>query len=144
MPYVYLIQPVELVSTNRYKIGMSTLPNLNRMRSYKCGTRYLFVCDCDDALSVERKLINVFNSKYKLIAGNEYFECDNELEMVNLFVNTVMNHKNYKQPTVQRSWMEKFAFKNTPKTAQAEQNNDLNPFVKSVTTLKNKVQNNTD
>lgn len=79
MPYVYLIQPVELVSTNRYKIGMSNLPNLNRMRSYKCGTRYLLVCDCDDALTLERKLIKVFSNKYKLIAGNEYFECENEL-----------------------------------------------------------------
>lgn len=110
MPYVYLIQPVELVSTNRYKIGMSSLPNLSRMRSYKNGTRYLFICECDDAFEVERKLIKAFNDVFACIAGNEYFEADDELKMINVFVDTVMKHKNPKEePTV--NWMQRFAFK---------------------------------
>ena len=65
MPYVYLIQPVELIGTKRYKIGMSSLNNLNRMKSYKNGTRYLFICEKTNALEVERKLIFAFNLKYK-------------------------------------------------------------------------------
>mgnify|MGYP006090550431 CR=1 FL=1 len=39
---IYLIQPAELVGTNRYKIGCSKKPNLDRVKKgYKKGTRYL-------------------------------------------------------------------------------------------------------
>lgn len=93
MPYVYLIQPTILLNTSRYKIGMSRVNNISRMSSYKVGTRYLMICDCDDALALERKLRSVFKDKYKCIGGNEYFESNDELEMISLFVNTVMVHK---------------------------------------------------
>lgn len=109
MSYVYLIQPVELVGTLRYKVGMSTIPNLSRMKSYKNGTRYLWICECEDALVLERKLIKEFNARYKLIGGNEYFEVDCELEMLQLFVDIVLKHKNKKKdPTT--SWMNDFAY----------------------------------
>lgn len=92
MPYVYLVQPVELVGTNRYKIGMSSLNNLSRLRSYKVGTRYITMFDCEDAYTVERSLIAAFNKYFKRIGGNEYFEILNELEALELFFTTVNNH----------------------------------------------------
>lgn len=116
MGYVYCIQPATLVSTNRYKIGMSDISeNLSRMRAYKKGTRYLCIFDCDDALDVERKLIKEFNLKYDLIAGREYFKVDCELTMISLFVDIVMRHKKEKteleKPVIEANWMNKFAFK---------------------------------
>jgi hypothetical protein len=115
MPYVYLIQPVELVGTNRYKIGMSSLDNLNRMKSYKNGTRHLFICEKSNALEVERKLIKAFNSKYKLIGGNEYFEVDNEQSMIELFISVAMGYakKEESDPTPIKNWMNKFAYNTT-------------------------------
>lgn len=92
MPHVYLVQPVELVGTNRYKIGMSSLSNLSRVRSYKNGTRYLCIFEKQNALDIERRLKQAFNRKYKLIGGNEYFEVDNEQDMVDLFVATTMGY----------------------------------------------------
>ena len=39
---VYLIQPEELLQTNRYKIGCSTKNDLSRVCSYKKNSRYLY------------------------------------------------------------------------------------------------------
>lgn len=82
---VYLVQPAELVGTARYKVGYSSKPNLSRLTSgYKCGTRYLIVCECSDALEVETELKVEFNRKFRLVAGREYFEGD-EIEMIKTF-----------------------------------------------------------
>ncbi len=119
MPYVYLIQPVELVGTNRYKIGMSLLSNLSRVRSYKCGTRYLCICECNDTRNVERRLINEFNVRYKRIAGNEYFQTDDEKGMIKTFMEIVMRdciaECTVSAPVCNNSnsWMEKFGFKHS-------------------------------
>lgn len=99
MPYVYLIQPVELVGTNRYKIGMSRLNNLSRLRSYKIGTRYITMFDCDDARSVERSLIAAFNKDFNRIGGNEYFEITDEIKAVHLFIDIVMNNRERRSPS---------------------------------------------
>ncbi len=109
MPYVYLVQPVELLDTNRFKVGMSSLNNLSRVRSYKKGTRCLFICECEHALEVERTIIKEFNQNYKLIGGREYFEVKDEAEMVNRFMNIVANYK--KQMPIADVWMKRFAFK---------------------------------
>ncbi len=92
MPYVYLIQPVELVGTNRYKIGMSSLRNLSRLKSYKCGTRYICIYETNKAREVEKQLIAKFNSLYKKIAGNEYFQSDDERHMIHTFTTIVLQN----------------------------------------------------
>jgi len=38
---VYLIQPEELLLTNRYKIGCSNKKGLSRLLSYKKNARYI-------------------------------------------------------------------------------------------------------
>lgn len=93
--YCYLVQPALLCQTNRYKIGMSSKADLSRLRSYHCGTRYILVFECNDARVAERKLLIAFNRAYtRCLGGNEYFECDDEAAMINLFVEVIMSHKN--------------------------------------------------
>lgn len=84
---VYLVQPCELVGTNRYKIGCSNKPTLDRVKSYKNGTRFILIMECKFPRKVESKIISEFNQKFKLIAGKEYYEGD-ENEMRELFYDT--------------------------------------------------------
>ncbi|KAG7376505.1 hypothetical protein PHYPSEUDO_013287 [Phytophthora pseudosyringae] len=101
--------PAVLLGTNRCKIGMSSLSNQSRIKAYGSNTRVIITMECDDALIVEKQLIEAFNARYKLLAGNEYFTIDDELEMVNLFVNTVMKHKNTPSPP-SLAWMHHYSF----------------------------------
>jgi hypothetical protein len=72
---IYLIQPAELVGTERYKIGCSAKNDLERCKKgYKKGTRFIDIRECDDPFAVEREVKTRFNTKFKLIAGKEYFQ----------------------------------------------------------------------
>ncbi len=115
MGYVYLVQPSVLVGTNRYKIGMSALSDLSRLKAYGNGTRYICILECEDYREVEQLLIRAFDNKYKLVGGKEYFECKDEMIMLNLFVSIVMNHKNKVEPALamRAQWM--FRYGHTPK-----------------------------
>ena len=94
MGILYLIQPAELVGTDRYKIGCSTKSTLERVKNgYKKGTEVLQVIDCDNPFETEKILKKKFSEKFKLIAGNEYFEGDRE-EMKKIFYSVVMSHSN--------------------------------------------------
>lgn len=93
MGILYLVQPAILLNTDRYKIGRSSKGDLSRVRSYGNKTRYLCIMEIDNDIYVERLLINHFNKKYKLIAGHEYFEGD-ENSMLNTFIDVVMAYKN--------------------------------------------------
>jgi hypothetical protein len=94
MGILYLIQPVELIGTNRYKIGCSSKSNIDRVKyGYKKGTRYLHILECDNAFEIEKILKDVFNEHFTLIGGNEYFKGD-ENEMLELFYNVYKNNKN--------------------------------------------------
>jgi len=74
---IYLIQPVELVGTNRYKIGCSNTPDLKRCNyGYKKGSRYICIMECNNPLELEKKIKDEFNKLFKLIGGREYFEGD--------------------------------------------------------------------
>ena len=115
MPILYLVQPVILLKTNRYKIGRSQQNNLNRIRSYGSGSRYLSIFECDDDVYIEKILIDKFNKHFKKIGGNEYFEGD-EHEMLDVFIQTMLDYKNgilYDDPEVELTtdWMQKFKFK---------------------------------
>jgi len=111
MPYVYFVQPNELVGTMCYKIGMSELDNLSRAKSYGNGTRYLCIIECDDARSVERRLIETFRCKFTCVRGYEYFEIISEADTLELFIKTVMEYKDQNDTPIKQQWMDKFAFK---------------------------------
>jgi hypothetical protein len=90
---VYLIQPEELLQTNRYKIGCSLKNDLSRVCSYKKNSRYLYIAECINPHTLESNIKSSFNNKYTLIAGKEYFEGD-EKNIVNDFVKIVNDYNN--------------------------------------------------
>lgn len=88
---IYLVQPCELIGTNRYKIGMSEKNNFSRLKFYKAGSRYISIFESENCAYVERRLLYEFNNKFKKIAGREYFSGD-ENEIITTFVTTVLRH----------------------------------------------------
>ena len=89
---IYLIQPAELVSTNRYKIGCSSSPDLKRCNNgYKKGTRYICIMECNYPFQLESKIKCEFNKIFKLIAGKEFFEGDEKI-MIEHFITIVTKH----------------------------------------------------
>lgn len=92
---IYLIQPEELLFTNRYKIGCSSKKDLSRLSAYKKNTRYLCTMECNNPYDLENKIKDEFKQKYKLIAGNEYFE-GIEKDIFNNFINIVQTYNNEK------------------------------------------------
>ena len=90
---IYLIQPVELIGTTRYKIGCSNKPNLDRCKNgYKNGSRYICIMECLNPLILERIIKTNFSYRFNLIAGTEYYEGD-ENEMCIVFNNLVNKQK---------------------------------------------------
>jgi hypothetical protein len=72
---IYLIQPAELVGTNRYKIGCSAKNDLERPRKgYKKGSRFIYIMECSNPFEIENKIKERFNLIFTLVAGHEYFE----------------------------------------------------------------------
>lgn len=89
MGTIYLIQPAELIDTNRFKIGCSATNNLERCKKgYKKGSRYIIIMECQKPFEIEKEIKKVFNDKFKLIAGKEYFE-GNEEDIKKVFHDTV-------------------------------------------------------
>jgi len=97
---IYLIQPAELVGTERYKIGCSAKNDMERCKKgYKKGTRFMDIRECDDPFAVEREVKTRFNTKFKLIAGKEYFE-GNEADIKKEFNDVVSKFTSLKQDDV--------------------------------------------
>lgn len=83
---IYLVQPAELLGTDRYKVGCSGSNTLKRCsRGYKVGTRYLIIMECEHPYYVEKQLKRVFTDKFRICAGKEYFS-GNEKEMIYSFM----------------------------------------------------------
>jgi hypothetical protein len=89
---LYLIQPAELVGTQRYKIGYSRNNDIDKFRrDYKKGSRFLDIYEYDRSPLLIREIRNNFNNKFKLVAGRTYYE-GNENDIKKNF-NTII--KNY-------------------------------------------------
>ena len=91
---IYLIQPCILLKTNRYKIGCSKSPTLDRCKKgYRKGTRYLCIMECVNPVELESKIKEVFDRKFDLIGGKEFYEGD-ENDILKEFIKLVLQHKN--------------------------------------------------
>ena len=91
---LYLIQPAELVGTQRYKIGYSKNNDLTKFRKdYKKGSRFLDIYEYDRSPLLVREIRNDFNNKFKLVAGRTYYE-GNENDIKKNF-NTIINKYSY-------------------------------------------------
>lgn len=89
---VYLIQPLELVGTRRYKIGYSKINDLDKFRKYhKKGSRFLDIYEYDRSPLLAREIRNNFNNKFKLIAGRSYYE-GNENDIKNSLSDIINNY----------------------------------------------------
>ena len=84
MGLLYMVQPTELVGTNRFKIGRSKKNSFKRLHSYRKGTRIILTASCENHKEVEDELIEAFKREFTLVAGNEYFH-GREEDMVSLF-----------------------------------------------------------
>lgn len=88
MGIVYLIQPAELVGTDRAKVGCSEKSDLSRVLQYKKGTKPLGIFYTEHPFILEKSIITNFNSNFTRIAGNEYF-MGNIDEMRKIFVQQI-------------------------------------------------------
>lgn len=90
---LYLIQPAELVGTQRYKIGYSKKTDIEKFRKdYKKGSRFLDVYEYEHSPLLVREIRNNFNNKFKLVAGRTYYE-GNENTIKKNF-NSIINNYN--------------------------------------------------
>ena len=71
---IYLLK-TDNINNNEfvYKIGRSTQPKLNRLTAYPKTYKIIITRSCIDCIYVEKKLIELFNNKYKKAYKNEYF-----------------------------------------------------------------------
>jgi hypothetical protein len=87
MGIIYLIQPKELIGTNRYKIGCSKKDDNSRLKTgYKKGSDIIQIFETNIPNKIENIIINIFKIKFNIIAGNEYFE-GNRDDIINTFIN---------------------------------------------------------
>lgn len=95
--YIYLLQTREFVNSKEpiYKIGKTTKLNFTRFNQYPQGSVLLFQSSCFDCNKLEREIIQLFKSKYKVrrSIGRESFE-GNPHEMIKDFCDFIKNEKN--------------------------------------------------
>jgi len=70
---VYLIQPGNLLGTNRYKVGCSKSPTFNRCLSYGLGSKVILILKVNEPYKVETFILRELRKKYKPYYGNEWF-----------------------------------------------------------------------
>ena len=92
MGIVYLIQPAELVGTDRAKVGCSTKSDLSPVLHYKKGTNYLCICSTENPLAFERVIIAIFKSHFTKIAGNFMGDIN---EMRKIFLQQIVAHDTF-------------------------------------------------
>ena len=95
--YIYLLQTREFVNSKEpiYKIGKTTKLNFTRFNQYPQGSVLLFQSSCFDCNKLEKEIIQLFKSKYKVrrSIGRESFE-GNSHEMIKDFCDFINNEQN--------------------------------------------------
>lgn len=75
MGFVYLVQPAELVGTDRYKVGHSTSSALTQLnKGYLPGTRFIIVFESETPVETEQRILSVFKNKFELVTSNNFFK----------------------------------------------------------------------
>ena len=136
---IYLIQPLLLVGTNKYKLGCSYSPTLKRcITGYIKGSRYISIHECNDPLIVEKILIKKFNLLFKLAGGKENFEGD-ESHMSMVILETIIEYKknNTTNDTIKNNTTNNIIKNNT--TNNIIKNNTTNDTINK---RRNKLKNN--
>lgn len=100
MGYVYLIQPEEYIGTNVLKIGMSTKNNCERIyKGYGKDHKIILLRHTLTPDSVEKEIKKIFNEKFILEKGYEYFQGDvNDMEKTFLqIISTIVSDYNFEE-----------------------------------------------
>ena len=112
---VYLVQPTELIGTNRYKIGCShkRSPEERINSGYHKGTKKILIFPSNNAKEVEKKIISSFDITFNKIAGNEYYEGDINLMVAEFtkiynYYNDFNNNENIKSAIIIQKYFKKF------------------------------------
>ena len=82
---VYLIKLVESADDTVYKIGRTKRSDGSRVASYGKDSVLLRLIECSNPDEVEAKLIQLFNTKFSLFQGKEYFKGKEEAIVVQCF-----------------------------------------------------------
>jgi hypothetical protein len=98
---IYLLQTREFINTSIYKIGKTTKPLLKRFNQYPNGSRLILQMECLDCDNCEKKLLELFRSKYtnKLEYGREYFQGDS-ISMTRDIFDFIMDERELKATKV--------------------------------------------
>jgi hypothetical protein len=89
---VYLIQPCELIGTERYKVGYSKHIDMRRIiYGYNNGSYPICITMCINPLEIEKKIKKEFKKTFKLISGTEYFEGNINL-MFDIFIKNIKSN----------------------------------------------------
>jgi hypothetical protein len=96
-----MLQPVEYINTNCYKIGLSSTCDLNRLKSYGVGTRYIQYFECSNYREAETELINNLNNDQtvNLFKGREYF-CGNKQTILSIFIQVMLKYTNMEEEDI--------------------------------------------
>ena len=98
MEYIYLIETNESVrcGDNVYKIGRTTQALEKRLSSYTGDIHIKHYQKCENCVDAEMDLLEIFNMKYKLIRGREWFHGD--VDDMKQTIISYFNEKN--KPTI--------------------------------------------
>ena len=90
--FVYLLQINDEKGNKVYKFGKSNDIE-QRMKNYKFK-KILFTLISDDYSKLEVDLLLLIKNKYKIVSGREYFECDDEKELIKYILQYALNIDN--------------------------------------------------
>lgn len=86
---VYLIQPSELIETNRYKFGMSNKDIINRIKSYGSDTKQIYILYTIIPKNIENLLKIIF--KNHIFTKREYIKFDDYNSLKILFYKCIIS-----------------------------------------------------
>lgn len=84
---IYLIRPDPEIKTNKdrfrqltnkkvFKIGMSAKNTISRVKAHGVNSQIILIISCTNPKKHEKKLLKIFNNKFNLAVGHEYFHGD--------------------------------------------------------------------
>ena len=85
---ICLIQPEELVLTNKYQI----ISISGRLPVYKKKIRYLCIMECKQPFDLKEKIMDEFTKKYRLIIAKEKYFQGLENDILNDFIDIAQKH----------------------------------------------------
>jgi hypothetical protein len=88
-----MLQPVEYINTNCFKIGLSSTCDLNRLKSYGVGSRYIHYFECSNYREAETELIHNLRieKSITLFKGREYF-CGSKRTILKIFIQIMLKY----------------------------------------------------